>query len=363
MKKYLPRTLNLSVLLPLAGVLSLTAALSITAVKADAAEESKAPAMPVEAQIAQTETLVRTVEVVGSLSADETVTISPEVSGRIAEILFREGQVVEAGKLLFRLDDSIQRAELRQAEASRGLSEVEYKRANQLVNTNAGSVNTRDSTLAKLRIDQAGVALAEQRVAKMSLSAPFDGLVGLREVSVGEYVTPGQPLVSLVAVNPMRVEFRVPEVYLTGLAVGQSVDVVLDAVPGEHFTGTVFAVSPEVDTNGRSVKVVASLPNDSGKLRPGLFARVNLKLETLADAILLQEEALVPQGNTQLVYLLDEGRVVIKPVKTGIRERGRVQVLDGVKPGDIVVTAGQMKLRPGASAMPVNLQKPSPKPE
>lgn len=356
MKYSLPRTLAFSALLPLIG------ALSFSASQAQAAGQEMPP-MPVEAQIAKTETLERTVEVVGSLSADEIVTISPEVSGRIAEILFREGQVVEAGKPLFKLDDSIQRAELRQAEASRGLSQVEYKRANQLVNNNAGSVNTRDSALAKLRIDEAGVALAKERVAKMTLNAPFDGLVGLREVSVGEYVTPGRSLVSLVSVDPLRVEFRVPEVYLTGLAVGQSVDVTLDSVPGEQFKGTVFAVSPAVDVNGRSVAVVASLPNDSGKLRPGLFARVNLKLETIEDTLMLKEEVLVPQGNTQLVYVLEDGKVAIRPVVTGIRERGRVQILEGVKAGDIVVTAGQMKLRPGAAAMPVNLQSAKPQPE
>lgn len=350
MKKYLPQTLMISVVL---------SALTLGAVTANAAQQ-KAPAMPVEAQIARAETLQRTIEVVGSLSADETVTISPEVPGRIADILFREGQLVEAGKPLFKLDDSIQRAELKQAEASRGLSEVEYKRANQLVNNNAGSKNTRDSALAKLRIDQAGVALAQERLEKMTLNAPFDGLISLRKVSKGEYVTPGQPLVSLVAVNPMRVEFRVPEVFVAGLAVGQSVEVTLDAIPGEEFTGTVFAVSPEVDVNGRSIKVVASLPNDSGKLRPGLFARVTLNLETINNALMLQEEALVPQGDKQLVYVLEEGKVVIKPVTTGVRERGRVQVLSGIQAGDIVVTAGQLKLRPGSAAMPINLQATKP---
>jgi len=357
MKKYLNRTLVLSVLLPLSSTLFFGAA------SVNAADKPQAPAMPVEAQIVKAETLERSVEVVGSLSANESVSISPEVSGRIASILFREGQVVEAGKPLFKLDDSIQRAELKQAEASSGLSKIEYKRATELLNSNAGSVNTRDSALAKLRIDQAGVALAEERLAKMGLNAPFQGLVGLREVSVGEYVTPGQPLVSLVAIDPMRVEFRVPEVYLTSLAVGQSVDVTIDSIPGEHFLGTVFAVSPEVDVNGRSVKVVASLPNTSGTLRPGLFSRVNLKLETIKDTIMLQEEAIVLQGNAQLVYILDDGKVNIKPVVTGIRERGRVQIIQGVKAGDIVVTAGQMKLRPGAAAMPINLQAAKPQSE
>ena len=127
--------------------------------------------------------------------------------------------------------------------------------------------------------------------------------------------------------------------------------------------GISYAVSPEVDINGRSVKVVASLPNTSGTLRPGLFARVNLKLETIENTMMLQEEAIVLQGNAQLVYILEDGKVSIKPVITGIRERGRVQIMQGVKAGDIVVTAGQMKLRPGAAAMPINLQTEKPQPK
>lgn len=316
------------------------------------------PPMPVEAQIVTPESIERTVEVVGSLIADEAVMIRPETSGRIRKIHFQEGQMVTAGMTLFSLDDSIQRAELKQAEASRGLSEVEYKRASQLLSNNAGSVNTRDSALAKLRIDQAGVALAEERLQKMTLTAPFDGLIGLREVSEGEYVTPGQALVSLVSVNPMRVEFRVPEVYLAGLTNGQRITVALDSMPGQQFIGTVFAVSPEVDLNGRSIKVVAHIANDSGQLRPGLFARISLQLETVENALMVREEALVPQGNTQLIYVLEDGKVAIRPVVTGIRERGRVQVVQGIAAGDIVVTAGQMKLRPGAAANPVNLPAP-----
>ncbi|MBB1486633.1 efflux RND transporter periplasmic adaptor subunit [Oceanospirillum sediminis] len=322
-----------------------------------AAEKPQMPPMPVEAQIVQPEDLVRKIELVGSLSANESVMISPEVSGRIAQIHFAEGQSVKAGDLLFSMDSSVQRAELKQAQARQGLSQQEYKRASELLSTNAGSVNTRDNNLAQLRIDQAGVDLAKERLAKMTLSAPFDGIVGLREVSDGEYVTPGQGLVSLVSVNPIRLEFRVPEIYLSGISLNQSVNVKFDALPGETVTGKVFAISPEVDLNGRNVKVLATLPNENGRLRPGLFARVSLQLETIKDALMVKEEALVPQGNAQLIYTLVDGKVNIAPATLGLRERGRVQVVQGVKAGDIVVTAGQMKLRPGAAAAPVNLPK------
>ncbi|OPX56541.1 membrane fusion protein, multidrug efflux system [Oceanospirillum multiglobuliferum] len=351
MKTILPRNLlsHSALLLSLLSPLAASSAL--------AAEKPKMPAMPVEAQIVQPETLIRSVELVGSLSANESVMISPEVSGRIASINFKEGQLIQRGQTLFTMDSSIQRAELKKAEASRSLSQIEFKRADELYSRNAGSENARDTAQAKLQIDEASVSLAKERVAQMNLTASFDGLVGLRSVSLGEYVTPGQALVNLVAIDPLRVEFRVPELYLTSLAVGQKVDVKLDAVLGEVFTGEVFAISPEVDTNGRSVKVVARVDNSARKLRPGLFARVNLQLQTLDNVLMVQEEALVPQGNAQLIYTLVEGKVKISPVRLGIRERGRVQVVEGLNAGDIVVTAGQMKLRPGAAAMPINLPK------
>lgn len=328
-----------------------------SATLAPAADQPEMPPMPVEAQIVQPEDLIRKIELVGSLSANESVMISPEVSGRIEQIHFAEGQSVKTGDLLFSMDSSVQRAELKQAQARQGLSQLEYKRASELLSTNAGSVNTRDNSLAQLRIDQAGVDLAKERLAKMTLNAPFDGIVGLREVSDGEYVTPGQGLVSLVSVNPIRLEFRVPEIYLSGIHLQQAVEVRFDALPGETVTGEVFAISPEVDLNGRNVKVLATLPNEEGRLRPGLFARVSLQLETIQDALMVKEEALVPRGNAQLIYTLIDGKVNIAPATLGLRERGRVQVVQGIKAGDIVVTAGQMKLRPGAAAVPVNLPK------
>lgn len=359
MKTLLPRRAGRAVLTTVASITALSVTLlsgTLFSEQAQAAQPQMPP-MPVEAQIVQPEDLVRRIELVGSLSANESVMIRPEVSGRLAKIHFAEGQRVKAGDLLFSMDSSVQRAELKQAQASQGLSEVEYKRASQLLSNNAGSVNTRDSALAKLRIDQAGVELAKERLAKMQLSAPFNGIVGLRQISEGEYVTPGQGLVNLVATNPMRLEFRVPEIYLTGVAMDQMVDVTFDALPGEKVQGKVFAISPEVDLNGRNVKVVAELPNDDGRLRPGLFARVSLQLETIKGALMVKEEALVPQGNAQLIYTLVDGKVNIAPVTPGLRERGRVQVVQGIKAGDIVVTAGQMKLRPGAAAAPVNLPK------
>jgi membrane fusion protein (multidrug efflux system) len=330
-------------------------ALTVVSGTAMAAER---PPMPVEAQVVNAETVSRTIELVGSLSADESVTISPEVAGRISKIHFQEGQAVQAGDVLFTLDSSIERAQLAQAQASRALNELEYRRASELLKKNVGSATDRDAALAKLRIDEAEVELARERVAKMTLTAPFAGVMGLRQVSVGKYVSPGEAMVPLVATNPLKLEFRVPEVYVRELSEGLSVAVSVDALPGEKFQGEIYAISPAVDVNGRSFKVLAAINNDAGLLKPGLFARVELNLADIDNALMVLEEALVPQGKQQMIYKLVDGKVQINPVTVGLRQQGRARITSGVADGDIVVTAGQMKLQPGAPAAPINLPQP-----
>lgn len=329
--------------------------MALTAVSASHAER---PAMPVEAQRVSSETISRTMEVVGSLSADESVTISAEVAGRISKIHFKQGQAVQAGDVLFTLDSSIERAQLAQAQASKKLNELEYKRASELLKKNVGSATDRDAALAKLKIDEAEVELARERVRKMTLTAPFNGVMGLREVSVGKYVSPGEALAPLVAVNPIKLEFRVPEIYVADLTTGLTVNMSVDALPGEQFSGEIYAISPAVDVNGRSFKVLASINNDSGRLKPGLFARVKVALADINNALMVKEEALVPQGRDQLIYKLVDGVVAITPVTVGLRQQGRAQILTGIEDGDIVVTAGQMKLQPGAPAAAINLPQP-----
>lgn len=346
---YLPR----SILQALVALL-MTAATSSTLY---AAQEPQG--LPVEAQVVKPQEVERQFEAVGSLTPNERIVVSPEVAGRISQIHFAEGQKVSAGDVLFSLDSSIERAQLKQAEASRELSQLEYRRANELLRKNVGSANDRDAALAQLRTDDAEVELARERINKMSLEAPFDGVMGLREVSLGQYVSPGESLAPLVSVNPIKLEFQVPEIYVSDIQQGQSVAVALDALPGETFTGEVYALSPAVDDNSRNFTVRARLENEQGLLKPGLFARVTVTLETIPDALMVAEDALVPEGHQQLIYKLVDGKVEITPVAVGLRRSGQVRIVKGLAPGDVVVTAGQMKLQPGAAAVPINLPAPA----
>jgi membrane fusion protein (multidrug efflux system) len=311
----------------------------------------------VEAVEVKVATLSSEIRVIGSLRSNESVVIRPEVGGRVAEILFEEGQRVEAGSPLLKLDAAIATAELDQARAALALSEANHKRAVELFERKAASAANRDQTLAALRADQANLELARARLDKLTLTAPFDGILGLRKVSLGDYVTAGQDIVNLEDIEPLKVDFRIPERFLGSLAVGQPIKVAADAFAGESFAGEVYAIDPLIDENGRAVVMRARLPNDDGLLRPGLFVSVALLVGERENALMIPEQALVPRGNAQLVYKVADGKAALTEVKLGARRNAMVEILEGLAPGDVVVTAGQMKLRDGAS---VEVQPPPP---
>lgn len=292
--------------------------------------------------------LVRSVDTIGTLMSEESITLRPELSGRVVTIGFEEGQPVEKGQLLVALDDSIYRAELAETKASLALSKANYERAKELATRGAASKRARDEAVAAMRRDEASVALARARLDKTKITAPHAGIVGLRKVGVGDYVSPGQELVGLDVVNPIKIDFKIPELYLSSLREGLTVEFDLDALPGKTYTGAVYAIDPQVDINGRSLAVRAKASNEDGILRPGLFARVELILERQDGALFVPEEALVPQGSDHFIYKIDGGKALWTRIAIGYHKGNDVQVLSGLQLGDIVITSGQMKLRDGA---------------
>lgn len=329
----------------------LTLGLALTAGPALAQDPPKG--LPAEVVTLESAPLERTLEAVGSLSANEAATIRPEQTGRISQIHFQEGAPIAKGEKLFTLEASTYLAELRQVEASRNLSKVEYNQAESLHDRRLGSQHERDKALAQLEIDEARVNLARTRLQKMTLYAPFGGRLGLRSVSVGDYVQAGDALVELVDLDTLKVDFRIPEVYLAQVHPGQTVTVQVDAFPGETFRGEIYALAPQLDERGRSLQLRARITNPDGRLRPGLFARIRLLLERKENALMVPEEAIIPQGKRFFVYRVEDNKIAQVPVTLGQRQRGSVEVLSGLAAGDVVVTAGQLKLRPGAPLTPI----------
>jgi membrane fusion protein, multidrug efflux system len=284
---------------------------------------------------------------VGSLRSDESITVRPEVAGRISEILFKEGQRVARGATLVRLDPSINRAEVDQSRANLKLAKSKYDRAVDLAKSNFISGQARDEAENNLRVAEAGLQLSEARLAKMEIKAPFAGIIGLRVVSVGDYVKEGADVVNLESIDPLKVDFRVPEIYLKQVEVGQTLHVSLDALPGKSFEGKVFALNPLVDAAGRAIVIRALVRNSDTTLRPGMFARVRLITRDLQDALAVPEQAIVPQGDEQYVFKIADGRAIRVKVEVGQRRDGKVEIVKGLEPTDMVVTAGHMKIRDG----------------
>ena len=324
--------------------------------QAGAATKQAASDVVVEAAPVRIGSIRRQIDAVGSLRSNESVIIRPEIAGRVSEILFDEGHGVERGTPLVRLDSSIARAQVEQMNAALGLSKVNFERAQELMKKGAGSQRAYDEAHAKLRADEASLALAQATLDKMTLVAPFEGTLGLRKVSLGDYVTPGQDIVNIESIETLKVDFRVSEIYAVQLKVGQSIHITLDALPGSTFDGEVYAIDPAHDPNGRAVILRARTVNKDGLLRPGMFARVTLILEAGKDGILVPETSIVPMGQEQFVFVLDDGKVRLTKLKTGQRRAGLVEVAQGLEATSVIVTEGALKLRDGMSVK-ANVEK------
>ena len=317
-----------------------------------------APAVAVEVEKVVTAAMPQTITAVGSLRSDESVTLRPESAGRISAITFQEGQRVTKGAPLVKLDAAIPDAELAQARANLTLAKSKYDRAVDLANRSYISGQAKDEAENNFKVAQAVAQLAEAKLAKTDIRAPFSGIIGLRTVSVGDYVKEGADLVNLEAIDPLKVDFRVPETYLRQVQPGQSMQVALDALPGKLYDGKVIAVNPLVDAAGRSIVIRAQVANQDTSLRPGMFARVRLITREQANALVVSEQALVPQGTEQYVFKVIDGKTARVKVDVGQRRDGKVEITKGLAAGDVVVTAGQLKIRDGTAVQIAAPAKP-----
>jgi membrane fusion protein (multidrug efflux system) len=290
-------------------------------------------------------------QAVGTLRSRQGVMLRPEISGRVARLGFGDGQRVRKGQLLVQLDDALQLAQLRQAEAQAGIARTNLQRNRELVAQNFVSQSVVDQSAAALEVALAQVALSKAQLERMKILAPFDGVAGIRSVNVGDYVKDGADMVNVEDTSQVWVDFRLPERYLANLKTGQPVEVVLEVLPGRTFLARIDALDSQLDANGRSLLVRARLANPEGVLRSGMFARTRTLFAVRDNALVVPEEALVPQGGKQyLIKVIDgpQGKVSQRlEARIGVRVAGKVEILDGLADGDLVVTAGQGRLLRG----------------
>lgn len=310
--------------------------------------------VPVELYEARLGTVEQSVEAVGSTLARESVDVVAEVAGRITEIAFEEGERVASGDVLFELDRSREEAELREAIAQRDDVRTKLNRARALREDGSVPQAQVDELAASLDSAEARVAVSRIRLAERTIRAPFDGVTGLREVSLGAYVAPGTRLTTLDDLSVVRLDFSVPERFLGGLRPGLRVEARNIAFVDDAFDGEVVRVGSRVDPVSRSVRVQAEMPNPEGRLRSGMFMTARLVLGQRDDAVLVPEEALLTEGARVYVYLVTDELARRVEVATGQRRGGMVEIREGVVRGDLVVTAGLQRLRDGATVNVVN---------
>ena len=301
----------------------------------------------------------KSVTAVGSLRSDESVIVRAEQSGRITALNFKEGQPVKAGLVLVQLDDSLARAELEQAKANQKLAKAKFDRAVELQQKNFISGQARDEAENALRVADATVSLAEAKLTKLVIKSPFSGTVGLRSASVGDYVKDGQDIVNLEKTDPIKVDFKVPELFQSKISVGQALSVSLDALPGKPYSGRVYAVNPQLDTAGRAVVLRAQMDNHGGALKPGMFARVRLTLADTGDTVVVPEQSVAMQGEEQIMFKVVDGRAMRTKVEVGQRRDGKVEIVEGIGGSDTIVVAGWQRLRDGAAVRPASGGSPA----
>lgn len=283
----------------------------------------------------------------GSLRSDESVMIRPEIEGRLASLHFREGQAVAAGTLLVSLDDAIARAELAQAQANLYLAEKNHQRAQLLFTRGASNAQALDEANAQQQVARASLALAQARLDKTRIHAPYDGVLGLRHVSPGDYLSAGQDVVNLEVLDPLKVDFRIPQKAVSQIRLGQLIEISLDAYPGERFSGEIYAINPRLDEAGRSQAVRAHIANTDRRLSPGQFVRVAVIVAERAAALVIPEEAVMPVGEQLLVNLVVNDKVEQREVTLGKRLGGKVEVREGLGGDEVLISAGWQKVHEG----------------
>jgi membrane fusion protein (multidrug efflux system) len=300
-----------------------------------------------------------TAEAIGTTRAREAVTITAKTSGIIESIAFTDGQKVEAGTELARLDDAEARARVASAQASVTNAEQLLDRAERLSRTDSVARATVDDLRADLDIKKATLDAEQALLDDRTIRAPFAGTLGIRRISPGALVSPGEPLVTIDALDRLLIDFSVPEVLLSRIAGGQAVDIRSAAYPDRPLAAIVTAIDSRIDPITRTVAAVAVLDNPDGVMKPGMFLTVSVVLATAADALLVPEEALVPQGDQQFVFVVAQGQARRRTVTIGIRQDGDVQILDGLSAGDTVVVQGQQRLRDGDAVEVVETGAPA----
>lgn len=312
------------------------------------APAQQAPPTVVEAVVLQPRDLTEEIYASGTILPDESVEVRPEVAGIIEVIRFEEGQQVQKGQVLLQIDNEDLNAQLNKVQEQISLARVKENRQELLLKKGAISKDTYDQTATELEMLKADSAILAISIRKTTVRAPFSGTIGLREISEGSYITPNTIIASLVRDNPVKVEFSIPELYANRVNEGDTIFFTTGANVGDY-VGVVYAREPRIDASTRTLRLRARAANPNREISVGAFADITLQLSTFEDALMVPNEAIVPELGLQKVFRVSNGKAETTEVTTGLRQDKLTQILSGLEPGDTVISRGVIKIRQGSN--------------
>jgi len=316
-----------------------------TAEKTPGTGGANAKNLLVDAYVVKTSSLNETIEASGTLQSNEEVQVQAEITGRVTGLYFKEGTTVSKGTLLVKIYDEDLKAQLQKLELQRELAKTTLERQENLLKINGISRQDVDVTRNQVSAYGADIEYTRTQLQKTELRAPFSGRLGLRNISLGAIVTPTTVITTLQQIDPLKVDFSVPEKYRTAITQGDVVDFKV-AGDQQSYKGSIYAIDPKIDLSTRTIKIRAIVPN-AGKLLPGAFARVQISLKNMPDAIMIPTQAVIPGTRDKKVAIADSGKAKFVIVETGIRNADNVQITSGLSVGDTVITSGIMQIKPG----------------
>ena len=360
MRKATKLTLTISILVAITGALAYPKVKPLLSSSAESnqTDNRRSSILQVEAVQADYESIDDRIFSSGTVQANEVVELSSESSGLITDILFEEGRDVQRGELLVKINDSELQAQKQRAVFRLNLAEQREDRQKRLLDRGGISQDDYDATLNEVNVLRSELNLIDAQIAQTEVRAPFSGLIGLKYISTGSYITPGIRIASLQEVDPVKIDFSIPERYIPRVDVGDKITFTVQGADST-FIGEVYAIEPRVDTQTRTLQIRALSQNRGHLLYPGAFANIVLILNQIDDAIMVPAISIVPELNAQKVYLIRNGKVEESRIRTGIRTSEKVQIIEGVAYGDTVLTTGLLQVRPGMDVELTDLKKTS----
>ncbi|WP_069132330.1 efflux RND transporter periplasmic adaptor subunit [Rhodohalobacter halophilus] len=310
--------------------------------------------LQVEAVVMQPESIEDRIFTSGTIRANEVVDLSAEASGIITAISFEEGREVERGELLVKINDSELQAQKQRATFRLNLAEQREERQRRLLERGGISQDDYDATLNEVNVLRAELNLIDAQIDKTEINAPFSGRIGLKYVSEGSYISPNTRIASLQEINRVKIDFSVPERYLSRVDIGDKINFNVQGIDST-FVGEVYAIEPRIDQQTRTLQIRAISENDDNLLYPGAFANIVLILEQIDNALMVPTIAVIPELNSQKVFVVRNGVVEQERVQTGMRTSEKVQIINGVAEGDTVLTTGLLQVNPGTEVNVVQL--------